>query len=242
MIQRKGIALHGLKATKRALEGWEIISLKSYWGQQYIHLEGFSYSKVYICGKRYEAKDNVVITLGRNTNLGHQNKARGVCKITGFLSHEHNGGIELFLIGEFINGGNGIDALQLDKVIGMRVISDVDFSRKKKCLLPTYAILHKCFFLPLSNTQNKVIYEMSDTIFRTWLLQPGKVGCARPWVEIGDVVLVVSSSSMSTPSFKVAVVFNINIEQKAVELGFLRRDPTMEYWNVQGEKKWCHKI
>ncbi|MCO5572141.1 hypothetical protein L7F22_025892 [Adiantum nelumboides] len=116
MIDIKGIALSSLKTSRRALEGWEIISLRSYWGQHYLHPEGLSYTKVYIHEVKYGLKDNVFVKLGINISLRHQSvKARGVCSIQRFLSHEYNKGIELFLIGEFINAGCGIDAQPIDK-------------------------------------------------------------------------------------------------------------------------------
>lgn len=235
-IDKKGIVVSPLKRKTTALEEWQLSSLRDYWGDDNLQPLAIFYSKVLLHKNVYVLHDNIIVNLDPNVNSALQCQVKGVCSIKMLLSHEHKRNIQLFFVGEFMNGGDGIEDLSTNRVTGMKVINNTESTNKRWCVLPTYRILHKFFFIPSGNNGDQLIYEMSDCHFRNRLLQPGYPGCARPWMEKGDVVLV---TGCNHESFKKAVVIGVDVQQHSVKLRFLCQDSVSGDWTLEDvESTW----
>lgn len=121
----------------------------------------------------------------------------------------------------------------IERVTGMAIINSMQLNNLRWRIMPANQILHKCFLLPFGDNGDRVIYEMKDSNIRSRLLEPGYPGCVQPWLERGDIVLVMFE--MTGTSCRKAIVRGVNKQQKKVKLGFLIQDTSTQEWVVERE-------
>lgn len=197
--------------------------MKDFWGgDDEVGTEAICYSKAFLKGERFDFNDVVIVNLDSRNIMGGSYRSKGVCKVKSFFLHEYMGNIELFFKGEYFNTGQCMEYFPIERVTGMAIINSMQLNNLRWRIMPANQILHKCFLLPFGDNGDRVIYEMKDSNIRSRLLEPGYPGCVQPWLERGDIVLVMFE--MTSTSCRKAIVRGVNKQQKKVKLGFLIQD------------------